>query len=160
MVRPGLATYGYWGGEPARRPAGLRPILRVVSSLAAVRPLPEGHAIGYGCTFRTTRASRIGVVPIGYADGYRRSLGNSAEMILPAVRGRGRAVVRVVGRVSMDLVTLDVTDVPDVQAGDPVIVMDDDPASPNSVEALARTLGTIPYEMTCLLGQRVERILV
>jgi alanine racemase len=160
MVRPGLAVYGYWGGPEGERPDDLVPAMRVVGRLMVVRRLPANHAVGYGCTFRTTRESLIGVVPLGYADGYRRSLSNQAVMTLEAVRGQPRRTVPVVGRISMDQTTVDLTDAGDVRAGDRIVIIDDDPAAPNSVEALAGKLGTIPYEITCLLGQRVRRVLI
>ncbi len=157
MVRPGLSLYGYWQpcGEP--RPADLKPAMRVVSRIAAVRPLPAGHGVGYGRSFVTARPSLIGVVPIGYGDGYRRELGGRAVMSLEPVRDQARRLVPVVGRISMDQTTVDLTDAGDVRAGDPVTVIDDDPASPHSVEALARLLNTIPYEVTCLMTSRVLR---
>jgi len=157
-VRPGLSMYGYWDGPPEDRPADIRPCMRVVSRLTAVRRLPAGHAVGYGRTFITKRESLIGLVPIGYGDGYRRRLSNDAVITLEPARGRGRVHVPVVGRISMDQTTVDLTDAGDVRVGDPVTIIDDDPAAPNCVEALARKLGTIPYEITCLIGPRVERI--
>jgi len=157
-VRPGLSLYGYWPGPAAERPGGLRPCMRVVSHLTAVRRLSAGHGIGYGRTFVTSRDSVIGVVPIGYEDGYRRSLSNEASMTLEPVRDRSRYPVPVVGRVSMDQTTVDLTEAGDVRVGDEITVIDNDPAAPNSVESLARQLGTIPYEITCLLGQRVKRV--
>jgi alanine racemase len=158
MVRPGLAIYGYWGGHPDGRPKELRPILRVFSRIVSLRRLPSGAGIGYGRTFRTSRESSIGVVPIGYADGYRRSLSNAGVMTLEARRGSPRQAVNVVGRVSMDLVSVDLTGVPDVRVGDSITVLDDAPEAPNSVESIARQLGTIPYEITCAIGPRIERI--
>jgi alanine racemase len=157
-VRPGLSMYGYWDGPPEERPADIRPCMRVVSRLTAVRRLPAGHAVGYGRTFITKRESLIGVVPIGYGDGYRRRLSNDAVMTLEPARGRGCVRVPVVGRISMDQTTVDLTDAGDVRVGDPVTIIDDDPAAPNCVEAIARKLGTIPYEITCLIGPRVTRL--
>jgi len=159
-VRPGLALYGYWAGPMHERPSDLRPAMRVVSRLIAVRRLPAGHGVGYGRTFVTRRPSTIGVVPIGYADGYRRLLGNDAVMTLDAVRDRPRRTVPVVGRISMDQTTVDLTDAGDVRIGDPIVVIDDDPAATNGVENLAGKLNTIPYEVTCLIGPRVPRVLV
>jgi len=159
LARPGLAVYGYWGGPDGERPADLVPAMRVVARLTAVRHLPPGHAVGYGCTYHTSRESVIGVVPIGYADGYRRTLSNAAMMTLMATRGQPRRNVPVIGRVSMDQTTVDLTDAGDVQVGDAIVIIDNDPAAVNSVEAMARRLDTIPYEITCLLGQRVRRIL-
>lgn len=160
LARPGICLYGYWDGPPEERPAGLTPAMRLVSSLVAVRPLPAGHGVGYGRTFTTRRPSIMGVVPAGYADGYRRLLGNDAVMSLPAVRGRPARLVPVVGRVSMDQTILDLTDAGDVRVGDPVLIIDHNPTAPNSVEALARRLRTITYEITCLIGRRVRRVLV
>ncbi|MBI4581693.1 MAG: alanine racemase [Planctomycetes bacterium] len=160
VVRPGICLYGYWDGPAGERPAELVPAMRVVAALAAVRRVPAGHRVGYGGTVTTSRPSVLGVVPIGYADGYRRLLSNDAAMTLPAVRGRTPRSVPVVGRVSMDQTILDLTAAGDVRPGDPVVVIDDDPAAPNSVEAIARKLGTITYEITCLIGQRVRRVSV
>ena len=157
LVRPGLAVYGYWGGPTGQRPKDLFPAMRVTSRLADVRPLPVGVTIGYGCTFRTERASVIGIVPIGYGDGYRRLFSNDAVMTVPDGKG-GPCTVPVVGRVSMDLVTVDLTDVPPLAPGDEITIIDNDPAAPNSVESLAMKLDTIPYEITTLLGPRIPRI--
>ncbi len=157
-VRPGLALYGYWTGPQDERPADLRPALRVVSRLTAVRSLPAGHAVGYGRSFVTQRPSVIGLVPIGYADGYRRLLGNQAVMTLEARRGLAARTVPVVGRISMDQTAIDLTEAGEVRPGDRVVVIDRQPASPHSVEGLARGLATIPYEVTCLLGRRVRRV--
>jgi len=158
FVRPGICLYGYWDGPAGERPADLTPIMRVTSRIAAVRRLPAGHSVGYGRTFRTQRPSIIGVVPVGYADGYRRLLSNEAKMTLPAVRGEPARIVPVVGRISMDQTTVDLTDAGDVRVGDPVVIIDNDPAVPNSVESIARKLGTITYEVTCLIGRRVRRL--
>lgn len=159
MARPGIVLYGYWDG-PGERPADLVPAMRVVSRLSAVRSVPAGYHVGYGCTHTTSRPSVLGVVPIGYADGYRRLLSNDARMTLVAARGLPRRVVPVVGRVSMDQTILDLTDAGQVFPGDSVVVIDNDPAAPNSVESLARTLNTITYEVTCLIGRRVRRVSV
>ena len=134
--------------------------MRVLSHLAAVRQVPADYKVGYGCTFTTRRPSTLGVVPIGYADGYRRLLSNAAVMTLPATDGMAKRIVPVVGRVSMDQTILDLTDAGNVRVGDPVVVIDDDPTAPNSVEAIARKLGTITYEVTCLVGRRVQRVVV
>lgn len=160
LVRPGICLYGYWDGPAKERPSELRPTMRVLSHLAAVRRVPAHQKVGYGCTFTTSRPSTLGVVPIGYADGYRRLLSNAAMMTLPASAGMAARIVPVVGRVSMDQTILDLTDAGDVRVGDAVVVIDDDPTAPNSVEALARKLGTITYEVTCSIGRRVRRVAV
>ena len=94
-VRPGLALYGYWGGPDGERPTDLIPTMRVVSRLVAIRRIPKDQTVGYGRTFRAARDSVIGLVPIGYADGYRRSLSNRAVMTLEAARGLPRRIVPV-----------------------------------------------------------------
>jgi alanine racemase len=160
MIRPGLAIYGYWSGPADERPDDLQPAMRVVSRLTAIRRLPAGYPIGYGCTFHTKRESVIGIVPVGYADGYRRLLSNDAVLTLPEKPGRPRTFVPVVGRISMDQVTVDLTDAGQVNIGDEIIIIDDDPTAQNSIEKLARKMQTIPYELTCLMGQRVRRVQV
>jgi alanine racemase len=159
MVRPGVGVYGYWPDPIVPPPVPLRPSLKLVGRLVAVKRVPEGQAVGYGCTFVTQRPSVLGLVPIGYEDGYLRSLSNRAVMTLRAGSDR-RAMVPVVGRVSMDQTVVDVTDVADVREGEPMVIIDDDPDAPNSVAALARLMNTIPYEVTCNLGRRVHRVAV
>ena len=125
--------------------------------MIAVKRLPKGHAVGYGCTFVTSRESLVGLVPVGYADGYPRALGNRGVMTLRAATDRPM-MVPVIGRVSMDQTVIDLTDVPDVRENEPVVIIHDDPAAPKSVAALARLMGTIPYEVTCGLGRRIRRV--
>lgn len=154
LVRIGLAMYGYHSSPNVSLPDGVFPILRLVSHLILAKNLPQGHAVGYGATFMTQRPTRVGVVPIGYADGYVRNLSDRARM---EVNG---SLAPVIGKISMDLTVLDVTDVPDANPGVPVTVFDNRPDRPNSVESLARLLDTIPYEITCLLGDRIQRVAV
>jgi alanine racemase len=154
MVRPGLALYGYW---PARHMAGridLRPILRLVSHVTLIKELPVGHCVGYGQTFTTIRPTRLGMVPVGYFDGYVRALSNAAQV---TINSRPAPVI---GRVSMDQLAVDLTDIPGARLGSEVTLIDNRPEQPNSVAAIAERLGTIPYEVTCLLGQRIQRISV
>ena len=152
MVRPGLGIYGYLGGPDAVSPAPLRPAMKVVSHVGLVKELPAGRSVGYGRTWTAERPTRLGIVPIGYADGYLRWFSNRAMMRV------GDRFVPVVGRVSMDLTTIDLTDLPDAGPGDEVVVIDNNAASPNSVESLAQLVGTIPYEITCTLSRRVARV--
>lgn len=154
MVRVGIAMYGCHPSDQIRNRIDLKPCMSVKARLIAVKHMRQGSKTGYGLTHEFGRDSRVGVVPIGYGDGYFRCLS-------------GKAVVRVngydapvCGRVSMDQMTVDVTDIPDVQVGDEVEVISSDPAAPNCVENLARLAGTIPYEITCHLGHNMRHELV
>jgi alanine racemase len=154
MVRPGIAIYGYQPSDEMHHRLALRPAMRVWGRLMQVKNVPAGSRVGYGLTYTFDRDSRVGLVPIGYGDGYFRNLSNRATM---RVRGRD---VPIRGRVSMDQITIDLSLVPEAQVGDVVEIVSSDPAAPHSVENLARLAGTIPYEITCRLGRRVQRVLV
>ena len=127
-------------------------VLRWRTEITRLKDLPPGHAIGYGTTFRTRRASRIATLPVGYADGYNRLLSNRGEVL---VRGRRAPVV---GRVSMDLVTIDVTDIDGAAIGDEVVLLGAQGNDEIRVEELARKLDTISYEAFCSISARVPRI--
>jgi alanine racemase len=145
FVRAGLALYG---AEPLERESPrLEPVMRWRTEIARLKELPPGHAIGYGMTFRTSRPSRIATLPVGYADGYNRRLSNRGEVL---VRGQRAPVV---GRVSMDLVTIDVTDVAGADIGDEVVLLGDGLRA----EELAAKLDTITYEVFCNVSKRVPR---
>jgi alanine racemase len=124
----------------------LSPVMRWRTEIVRLKALPRGAAIGYGMTFHTERESRIATLPVGYADGYRRALSNNAEVL---VRGKRAPVV---GRVSMDLVTIDVTDI-EAAVGDKVVLLGDS----ISADELAARAGTISYEIFCGVTARVPR---
>lgn len=152
MVRPGLAVYGCRPSRHMPEEIDLRPALRLISHLVLTKRVPAGHSVGYGRTFITERPSLLGIVPIGYNDGYSRSLSNRGVM------GVAGGYAPVVGRVSMDQTVLDLTDLPSARVGDEVVILDDRRERPNSVESIAEQLGTVPYEVLCLLGNRVRRV--
>ncbi|PYQ48201.1 MAG: alanine racemase [Acidobacteria bacterium] len=142
FVRVGIALFG---AEVVG--SRLDPVLRWRTEIMRLKDLPSGHGIGYGTTFHTLRPSRIATLPVGYADGYDRNLSNNAYVL---VRGRRAPVV---GRVSMDLLTIDVTDIPDARYGDEAILLGDE----ISVDELAKRAGTISYELFCRISKRVPR---
>ena len=149
MVRPGLALYGV---DPHGRPDGdLVPALSWHTQVVFLKDHRKGAPIGYGGTWRAPRKSRIATLPVGYNDGYRFAFSNRAEVL---VRGRRCPVV---GRVSMDYVSVDVTDVPDAAVGDVVTLVGPDGSERIRVEDLARLAETIPYEILCGIGRRVKR---
>ncbi|HEX6178790.1 MAG TPA: alanine racemase, partial [Thermoanaerobaculia bacterium] len=156
-VRVGIALLGVGGGQAILPVPGddgqaglpvLHPVLRWRTEIARLKDLPAGHAVGYGTTFHTTRPSRIATLPVGYADGYDRHFSNRGEVL---VRGKRAPVV---GRVSMDLTTIDVTEIADARVGDEVVLLGDG----IRVEELARKLDTISYEVFCSISARVPRV--
>jgi alanine racemase len=149
-VRTGLALYGAESLD--RGESRLEPVMRWRTEIARLKDLPAGHPVGYGMTFRTKRPSRIATLPVGYADGYNRLLSNKAEVL---VRGRRAPVV---GRVSMDLVTIDVTDVPAAAFGDEVVLLESQDGETITPEELANKIGTISYEVFCSVSARVPRV--
>jgi len=154
MLRPGISVYGYQPSDQMTNHPPLRPVLRLLGHLMQIKTVPLGERCGYGGTFECKRETTLGLVPIGYGDGYFRSLSNQAQM---RVRGK---LVPVIGRVSMDQTIIDLTDVPTPELGDTVEIISPNPADPHSVENLARLAGTIPHEITTRLGHRIRRKLV
>ena len=132
----------------------LRPAMRWTAPLIAIRDVPAGCAVGYGQTWKADRATRLGLVPIGYADGYSRAMSNRGTMI---VHGQ---LAPVAGNVSMDLTIIDLQNAPHATIGDEVTVLDNDPLSPASAYRLAELEKTIPYEIFCRIGKRVRRVAV
>lgn len=153
MVRLGGVLYGL-GGDVL--PAGidkpeLRPVMSVLSEIAFIKQLEKDESIGYGRTFATTRDSTIASVPIGYHDGYARGLSNQGGVI---VNGKH---VPVVGRVSMDWVTIDITDIQGAVVGTPVTIIGSEQDAVIRAEDIAAMLSTISYEITCGISARVPR---
>jgi alanine racemase len=154
MVRPGGVLYGLWRDilAPADRDVNLLPVMSLHSRITLLKWVPPGETVGYGCTFEASRKTLVATIPIGYDDGYMRALSN-----------RGHAIIRgvyatVIGRISMDLTLIDVTNVPGVQLDDEVILMGQDSSLSITAEDLAKTAGTLSYEVTCGIGARVPRI--
>jgi len=145
MCRPGLVTYG--AGAQAEE-LGLRPVMTLKAVVGAVNRFGPGVSVSYGRTFRTERPSRLGVLPIGYADGLHRSLSNRWHVWTPW------GIAPIVGRVCMDMCMIDLTDLPQVREGDEVEVY----GPHNSVNAAAAAADTIPYELTCAVSKRVPRV--
>jgi alanine racemase len=132
----------------------VRPVLSLRTQIVFMKDLPAASPVGYNRTHVTKRATRIAIVPFGYSDGYPYALGNRAYVL---VRGERAPVI---GAVSMDYTTVDVTDVRDVQVGDEVTVIGACGRRRIGAEDLARAIGTIPYEITSRLGRRVARVAV
>lgn len=147
VVRPGIALYG--GNPQTGAPNPMRPVISLSAPILQIREVEAGQTIGYGATYRTNTFSRIAVISLGYADGFLRCFGQKATLRLAG------AMVPIVGRVSMDLIALDVTAIPgaQIQVGDRVNILD----TSTTIDDLALAGGTISYEILTLLGLRYER---
>lgn len=153
FVRPGLLLYGV-APPPLATTMPLTPVMTLTSRVVAVKGVRAGDTVGYGARFRAARPTTMAVVPAGYADGLDRRL-----------EGRGSVLVRgqrapIVGAVSMDMLTVDVTDIGDVNPGDEVVLLGrqgDAPWQTIDAREVAAWIGSIPYEVLCRLGARVER---
>lgn len=150
-VRPGIMLYGVspFDGRYGHQ-LGLRPVMTLASELIAVKTVSAGSRVGYGGVWTASRDTRIGVAAIGYGDGYTRHLGSGTPVV---VRG---TMASLVGRISMDMVTIDLQEVPDACVGDEVVLWGE--ALP--VERLAKAARTIAYELLCGVTQRVAMRLV
>lgn len=152
LVRPGIMLYGYHTLSRARPGLDLRPVLTWHTTIALIRSIPPGGCVGYNRTFTATRPSRIAVLPVGYADGYSRHLSNRGIVLIGGRR------MPVVGRVSMDMTMVDVTDLPDIKPGDPVVLLGHQGSAAITATDIAGMLDTISYEVLCSIGPRVSRL--
>lgn len=146
-VRPGLVLYGvspFASGTGAE--LGLRPAMTLQTEVIAVKDVRAGETVGYGGAWLAARDTRMAVIAAGYGDGYPRSVESGTPVLVNGHRAP------LIGRVSMDMLTVDVTDLPGVAAGDPVVLWGDGVP----VEEIARCAGTIPYELICGVSQRVH----
>jgi alanine racemase len=153
FVRPGLLLYGIVP-PPLASTLALEPVMSLTSRVVAVKGLRTGEGVGYGWRYQAEEPRTIAVVPAGYADGLDTRLANRGVVL---VRGRRAPIV---GAVSMDMLTVDVTDVPDVTPGDEVVLLGrQGDASWQRIDAreVAAAIGTIPWEIVCRLGTRIER---
>jgi alanine racemase len=144
LVRPGGAAYGLI--------PGFSPVLSLKSKIVYVKTLGKGATVGYGSTFRARRATRVATVPVGYADGYSRGLSNRGRVLIDG------APCPVIGRVSMDMITVDVSSRPAARVGDDAVLIGRQGRAEVTAEDLAKTLGTISYEITCAVAARVPRV--
>jgi len=162
LARIGLGLYGLWPSKETliscqqrgQEPLKLKPVLSWRTRVAQIRPVAAGSYVGYGCTYRTTRRSKLAVVPVGYYDGYDRSLSNSAYVLIKGQRAQIR------GRVCMDFIMADVTDIPAVELEDRVTLLGSDGQEKITAEQLASLAGTINYEIITRINPLTPRIIV
>jgi alanine racemase len=152
LARPGIAIYGLAPSEEAPLPAGFQPALSFKTQVAQVKDIPPGEGVSYGATYVTGRETRIAVLPVGYADGFRRAPATWGSVL---IHGR---VAPLIGRVCMDQCMVDVSHIPDVRRGDEVVLIGRQGEATLSAEEVARRLGTISYEVVSALLARVPRV--
>ncbi|RJP18408.1 MAG: alanine racemase [Candidatus Omnitrophota bacterium] len=147
MVRVGIASYGMTPSEHVALPPRIQPVMSWQTTVVQVRDVPKGAGIGYGMTYILDRERRIATLPIGYADGYLRDFSNNADVLIRGIR------CPVIGRISMDMTTVDVTHLPSIAIGDKVTLLGAQGNDTIFAEELARRANTINYEISCLIGK-------
>lgn len=152
LVRPGIILYGLMPSEFLNGKISLIPAMKMKTVVSMTKTIPDGTPVSYGRIYTGEGDTAVATVPVGYADGYPRALSGKAFMRV------GGATVPVIGRICMDQCMLDVSGVDGVREGMTVTVLDDDPACPLSVDAVAAATGTINYEILCGINKRVPRL--
>jgi len=162
LARVGISSYGIWPSKQtrvsSRHHSGadleLRPVLAWKTRVAQVKTVPAGGYVGYGCTWRAPVETRLAVLPVGYADGYDRGLGNTGHVLI----GGGRAPVR--GRVCMNVTLVDVTHCPGTAVEDEVVLIGSQGEERVTADQVAEWLGTIPYEVVARIAEHLPRVRV
>lgn len=152
FVKPGLSLYGCYPHERQKELLDLKPVMRLKTRAIRLKIVPKGTPVGYGESFVTKRETKIATLPVGYADGYPRSLSNKAEVLVKGKR------VAVIGSVCMDLITVDVTDIEDISLQDDFILLGKDQEDEITANELANLAGTISYEILTGIQKRVPRV--
>lgn len=153
LVRAGIIIYGLWPSDEVKKVnIDLKPVLELKSHVVHVKTLEPGRVISYGGTYELEESRRIATIPVGYGDGYARSLSNKGYVL---IHGQ-KAPIR--GRVCMDQFMVDVTDIPDVKVGDLVTLIGRDGAEEITMEQIGELSGRFNYEFVCDLGKRIPRV--
>jgi alanine racemase len=152
MIRPGIGLYGLPPSDITPLPKGFRPALSFKSTVGQVKTLPPGSPIGYGAIYYTKTEETIAIIPVGYADGFRRGPRTWGEVLVKGQRAP------LVGRVSMDQSAINVTHIPNVRQGDEVVLIGQQGGEVITAEEVATNLGTINYEVVSELLARIPRI--
>lgn len=151
LVRPGVMAYGLWPSQEVKPDLDLKSVMSWKARIVHLKELPRGSSISYGRTFVTEKRSKIATLPLGYADGYSRSLSNKGQVLIKGQRAK------LVGRVCMDQIMIDVSHISDISIGEEVVLLGSQGNERISAEEIASWIGTINYEIVCLVNRRVPR---
>ncbi len=155
MVRAGIVLYGYYPSEDVKKHRiNIKPAMTLKSCISNIKTVPKDTGIGYNQIFKTKRESVIGTIPIGYADGYSRMLTGKGEIFVKD------KIVPIVGKICMDQMMIDITDIDNVNIGDEVILFGYEDDRYPTVNEIAKALGTVNYELICMMGRRIPRIYI
>lgn len=152
MVRPGIMTYGVYPSEETLGKARLAPVMSFKTTIVLIKEFPAGYGIGYNGSYITKGKTRVATIPVGYGDGYPFILSNQGEALVCGSR------VPIIGRISMDMCTLDVTNISGCAVGDEVVLMGRQQSEYISASEIAAKARTISYEILCALGKRAPRV--
>ncbi|MBP5694382.1 MAG: alanine racemase, partial [Bacilli bacterium] len=149
LVRPGIIMYGYKSSEDTLDKIDIKPVAKLKSTIVFLKTSAPGCGIGYDHSFVTSKETRIATIPIGYADGFRRTFSNNGEVI---IRGKKAPII---GKICMDSFMCDVSDIPNVSVGDEVVIWDNENIT---LDELAQKCNTINYEILSCISERVPRL--
>jgi alanine racemase len=154
MVRPGLIFYGLKPFKDSSKFLKLKPILSWKTKIVFLKKVPANYSISYGRTYITNNITHVAVIPIGYADGFNRLLSNQGNVLVHGKR------CRIIGRVTMDMTMLDVSEIKNISLGDEVTIIGQQESQEISADELAKFQNTINYEITCSISSRVPKIII
>ena len=153
IVRVGILLYGYYPDKDIdRQELDLKPVMSIKAKITQIKSVHSGTSIGYARAYKSDKETRIATLPIGYADGYMRMLSGKAQV---GIKGE---LAPVIGRICMDQCMVDVTNIPNVQVGDEVIILGESGENKIDADYIAELLGTISYEVICMIGKRLPRV--
>ena len=157
IVRLGIGLYGLWPSEHLKylnkKKIVLKPVLRWITHIAQIKTIPANHPIGYGLTYITQKITKIAVIPQGYSDGLSRTLSNNGEVLIKGKRAK------ILGRVAMNMITVDISNVKDVVPGDEVIILGRQGKSEITTEQIAQESETINYEVIARINPLLPRVI-
>lgn len=152
MVRAGITLYGLWPSPDVDHSFPLKPVLSLFARVCFIKDIPAGTSISYGGTFVSDRPMKVATIPIGYGDGYARTLSNKAYVLIHGKKAR------ILGRVCMDQMMVDISEIDDVKVGDIVTIVGSNEEEEITLEFLGDLSGRFNYEFACLIGNRVPRL--